>query len=49
MELVPVTCIGIIFCTFTSTAVGSSETAVVHFMSSAFDLFDKYSTALQTG
>jgi hypothetical protein len=42
----PVTCIGILFCTFTSTAVGSSDTAVVHLMSSAFDLFGRYSTVL---
>ena len=45
MELIPVTRIDIIFC----TVVGSSETAVVHFMISAFDLFGKYSTVLQTG
>jgi len=46
MELMRVTCIGIIFCTFTSTAIGSSESAFVHFMSSAFDLFGKYNTVL---
>lgn len=46
IQLMPVTCIGIPFCTFPSTAIGSSDTAVVHFMSSVFDLFGKYSTVL---